>query len=402
MRLVHRLWRALPHQFRRSLFEQATLASARHARDLPQPTPADSQVVVAGVLRAPTGLGEAARGTIRALAAQGRDVRIIDLTDAFRQEIVMETPALPPPDRGPGTIIVFANPPMSSYALRFIPGEVLDGKLRIASWVWEYARVPERWRRHTNRYHRIATPTSLVDAAIRATTGQNSLHLPYHVAPIAAEPETREFPHRFRLGFVGDLVAAAGRKNPGAVIEAAGRAFGADENVEVRMILRGGRAGHPVVQALQERATHFGLTLSIDSRILDTPAHWARLRTFDAFCSLHRCEGFGLNIAEAMAAGIPTVATRCPAVADYLDETVGYPVSGVQVLAAPLIDDPAPGTWAEPDIDMAAAALRAIRDNPAEARARAEAAKKQIDRLYSAKAVVDALDALRRDAVRPA
>ncbi|MCA0424970.1 MAG: glycosyltransferase [Proteobacteria bacterium] len=400
MRLVHRLWRALPHHFRRSLFEGATLMAARQARGLPNAIPADSQIVVAGVLRAPTGLGEAARGTIRALQAEGRDVRIIDLTDVFRQEIVMAAPDLPAPARGPGTIIVFANPPMSSYALRFIPGEVLEGKLRIASWVWEYARVPERWRRHITRYHRIATPTSLVHTAVRATTGADSLHLPYHVAPLPAEPVARDRPNRFRLGFIGDLVAAAGRKNPGAVIEAAGAAFGAAEDVEIHMILRGASSGHPVVTALRERARHYGLNLTIDQRVLDTAGHWARLRTFDAFCSLHRCEGFGLNIAEAMAAGIPTVATRCPAVADYLDETVGYPVAGVPVLAAPLIDDPNPGTWLEPNIAMATAALRAIRDNPAEARRRAEAAVGRIDQLYSAKAFVNALDALQTNALR--
>lgn len=394
MRLAHRLWRCLPHGFRRSLFETVTLFTSSRAGAVPGGLTADGPIIVAGVLRAPTGLGEAARGTIRALQALGRDVRIIDLTDPFRQESVVEAPTLPGPEAGPGVLIVFANPPMSSYALRFIPPHLLAGKLRVASWVWEYARVPARWARHANRYHVLATPTSLVHDAVLATTGIEPQPLPYHVAPLASGTVAETAPHGLRIGFIGDLVAAAGRKNPEAVVEAVGRAFSGRTDIELRMILRGARADHPVIQTLEARAASHGIALSIDATVLDTPGHWARLRSLDAFCSLHRCEGFGLNIAEAMAAGIPTVATRCPAVADYLDDSVGYPVRWSPVRAAPLIDDPAPGVWAEPDLDAAAQALRAIAADPDTAATRSAAAIGRIDALYSAKAVGAALDAL--------
>ena len=399
MRLAHKLWRSLPHGFRRSLFETVTLARAPRPAALKTKVEPEHQVIVAGVLRAPTGLGEAARGTIRALQSMGRDVRIVDLTDAFRQESVMAAPALAGPSPGPGTLLVFANPPMSSYALRFVPPPLLEGKLRIASWVWEYAKVPESWRRHVERYHRIATPTRLVADALNARTGVTSLHLPYHVHALPGSAEPRQASGRFRIGFIGDLVAAAGRKNPGAVIEAAGRAFAGRADVEIMMIMRGARADHPVVRTLKERAAQFGLALIIDDRVLDTPAHWARLRALDAFCSLHRCEGFGLNIAEAMAAGIPTVATCCPAVSDYLDETVGYPVRWDAVAAEPLIDDPTPGTWADPDIDAAAAALASIEKDRESAMIRARAAIARIDALYSASAVSAALDRAITDAM---
>ena len=394
MSLAHKLWRMIPHGLRRSVFETTTLITAPVAGDAPQNLPADVQIIVAGVLGAPTGLGEAARGTVRALMAQGRDVRQIDLTDAFRQERIVALPNLPAPTAGPGIVIVFANPPMSSYALKCIGAEMLAGKLRIGSWVWEYATVPARWTRHAVRYHRLVAPTTLVERAIHATTGRKAASLPYHVAAIMVEPEVRANPQAFRIGFVGDLVAAAGRKNPAAVVDAVARAFGDAADVELVMILRGARDDHPLIRDLMARARDLEVNLSVDGRLLDTAGHWARLKTLDAFCSLHRAEGFGLNVAEAMAAGIPTIATQCLAVADYLDADVGYPVAWTSMKAAALIDDPSPGDWAEPDIDMAAAALRDIRANPDRAHAKAIAAIARIDALYSARAVSAALDAV--------
>lgn len=391
--MLHDLWRALPHGLRRRLFETVVLARTPSAGPAPS-VPADAPVTVAGVLKAPTGLGEAARGTILALKAAGRDVRAIDLTGPFRQEVVVSAPEVPAATPGAGVLIVFANPPMSSYALTKIDSSLIAGKFRVCSWVWEYATVPARWKAHVAPYHRLAAPTRLVERAVFLTTGQTAAALPYHVAVGDVAPEVPHRPGHFRIGFVGDMVAAAGRKNPAAVIEAVGRAFGGRPDVTLVLVLRGASDDQPIVAELRQRATTLGVNLEIDARLLDTPAHWARLKSLDAFCSLHRAEGFGLTIAEAMAAGLPTVATLCPAVSDYLDEASGYPVPFRPVKAAPLVDDPDPGFWAEPDIAVAAAALVAIRDNRGEAQRRGMAAAARIAQLYGAAAVAAAVDAI--------
>lgn len=394
MSIIHDLWRLIPHRFRRSVFERAVLTTAPAASPIKVRPGPETQIIVAGVLQAPTGLGEAARGMVQALLAERRDVRIVDLTEAFRQEAVVPLPDLPKPRPGPGILIVFANPPMSSYALHAIGRPLADGKLKVGSWVWEYARVPERWGQHTQQYHVLATPTRLVDRAIMATTGIKSARLPYHVAPRMTAPEHPRRLDQLRIGFIGDILAAAGRKNPIAVVEAVGRAFAGRDDIVLDLIMRGARPGHPLIGVLEARARDFGLAVTVDSRLLDTDQHWARLRSLDVFCSLHRAEGFGLNIAEAMAAGLPVVATQCPAVGDYLDAAVGCPVPWSAVPAEPLLDDPNPGVWAEPDIDAAAAALKAIDADRAAAQALGAKAAQRIDSLYSARAITAALDTL--------
>lgn len=394
MSILHDLWRLLPHRFRRRIFETAVRTSAPEAGPVLDWPDQDVPIIVAGVLQAPTGLGEAARGTLEALRAMGRDVRPFDLTAALRQERIVPLPDLPAPEPGPGILLVFANPPTSSYALHAIGRPIADGKLKIGSWVWEYAHAPERWAQHAGHFHGLAAPTELVRQAVSGVTGGPVGRLPYHVPVGQAPLPVLQRPDRLRIGFIGDIVAAAGRKNPMAVVEAVGRAFGGRGDIAFDMILRGASAGHPLVRQLRDRARHFGLTLEVDARLLDTEAHRARLRSFDVFCSLHRAEGFGLTIAEAMAVGLPVVATRCPAVGEYLDDSVGYPVPWRPVPADPLVDDPSPGMWAEPDIDAAVAALRAIDANRAEAADRGRLAMKRIEQRYSASAVTAALDLL--------
>ena len=92
--------------------------------------------------------------------------------------------------------------------------------------------------------------------------------------------------------------------------------------------------------------------------------------------SLHRSEGFGLTLAEAMLRGLPVIATNWSGNVDFLTGDTGIPVPYRLVPA----QDPQ-GTyqhpdlrWADADIDAAAAALRRLRANPALRRALGEAA----------------------------
>jgi glycosyltransferase involved in cell wall biosynthesis len=86
----------------------------------------------------------------------------------------------------------------------------------------------------------------------------------------------------------------------------------------------------------------------------------------DVFVSLHRSEGFGLNVAEAMLLGKPVVVTGW---SGNLDFTTARNSCLVDFKLVPLTQDYGPyqkgNRWAEPDIDEAAGYLARLADDPA-------------------------------------
>ena len=80
----------------------------------------------------------------------------------------------------------------------------------------------------------------------------------------------------------------------------------------------------------------------------------------DVYVSLHRSEGFGLTVLEALLLGKPVVVTDYAGVRDFLDVPGVHRVPCREV---PLKRDFGPysrgSVWAEPDLQEAAAAMRA-------------------------------------------
>jgi glycosyltransferase involved in cell wall biosynthesis len=80
--------------------------------------------------------------------------------------------------------------------------------------------------------------------------------------------------------------------------------------------------------------------------------------------SLHRAEGFGLVLAEAMALGKPVVATGWSGNMDFMNDRNSCPVGYELVtLDRTHLDYHAGQQWAEPDVDHAAHLMRRLIDD---------------------------------------
>jgi Glycosyl transferases group 1 len=161
--------------------------------------------------------------------------------------------------------------------------------------------------------------------------------------------------------FVFDHASTIARKNPLGLIEAFGRAF--NETRDAALLVKG-------LNAL--------------------------LAGCDCYVSLHRSEGFGLTLAEALSHARPLVATDFGGSLDFTDATTA---SLVRATRTPVGDGvpiyPEGATWAEPDLDHAAELMRGVVDAPDEARARGERGREHIRAVHSPEAVGEAA----RDAV---
>jgi glycosyltransferase involved in cell wall biosynthesis len=110
-------------------------------------------------------------------------------------------------------------------------------------------------------------------------------------------------------------------------------------------------------------------------------------RRADAYVSLHRSEGFGLCLAEAMAAGAPVVATGYSGNLEFMDDGCAFLVPAKMIPARDELSrvrrfDPSM-TWGEPDEDAAVEAMRACVSSPARREAIARAGRDRVRELLA-------------------
>ncbi len=114
----------------------------------------------------------------------------------------------------------------------------------------------------------------------------------------------------------------------------------------------------------------------------------------DCYVSLHRAEGFGLTLAEAMAIGKPAIATGYSGNVDFMNEQNSYLVDYEIARVGPECEIyPPEGEWADPSVEHAARRMREVYADPAEAALRGVRAAQDIARTLSAQATGAAMRA---------
>ena len=175
------------------------------------------------------------------------------------------------------------------------------------------------------------------------------------------------------------------RKNPIASMRAFALAFKGDTTAHLVFKTKGASA-NPRQAAEMEAAAH---SLGIAAQFTHISEYLPRTEldgltgSADAYISLHKSEGFGLGMAEAMSQAIPVVATDWSANTEFCRPDTAWCVPYRMTPILPHEYPPAMKEWAEADVAAAAAALREIRADPAAARRRAERGRDFMAEHYS-------------------
>ncbi|NKC30247.1 glycosyltransferase [Falsiroseomonas selenitidurans] len=365
MSLIHRTWSLLPRRMRReALFSLMALRAPRIARPAPSGV---GLLAHAGYFRAMSGLGTAARRLQAGLAAAGLEPLAADLTGKLRQGPPGPPPAVPD---GPGTLLVHVNGPMLPWALAALGRGAVAGKRVVAVWNWELPVLPADWQRGFGSCHEIWAGSAFTAAAFRDAGTVPVRVVPYPVDPAAPSALARAdfgLPEEAFLALqVFDAASSIARKNPSAGIAAHHAAFGDDPRhllvLKVHNTARAGEAWRAVAAQAAARP---------NVRVLDAALSDADLSALvlacDVLLSLHRAEGFGFTLAEALALGRPVVATAWSGNVDFMDGpgAHGVPARLVQAADAQATYDLPNAAWADPDIRAAATLLRRIAAEPA-------------------------------------
>ena len=191
--------------------------------------------------------------------------------------------------------------------------------------------------------------------------------------------------NRFYFIFSFDYFSSPYRKNPLGVIEAFQTAF-PDGNEDAGLIIKS--IGDP--DQYPEIRNRIRGAAAADRRILNIDQVLARndilglIYASNAYVSLHRAEGLGLGMAEAMSFGRIVIGTNFSGNTDFLTEETGLPIPyALRPIAAHEYPWSEGQNWAEPDLKAAAAAMKLAFQSPDSVRSRAAAGQRLIRKKYA-------------------
>lgn len=338
--------------------------------------PRKGNFVVSAFFRESLGIGRAGRLSAEAFKAAGYPVIEHDLRTSFKHWWDGKAPL---PGSG-GVWYIHANATEDVVALMAHRPEDWVDRYRIAYWAWETPKAPTHWLYIADFLHEIWVPSAYVRAAVArmfTAAGREDLIVRVRIVPHpvplpSASPIAED---RVRFGLKPDVCevlamfdtkSSAERKNPWGAVEAWTRAFPepvptARLTLKVSDINRDGATRRRLVEVLMRRPD-----IRIIAEQLSDADMEAFIAAFDVLMSLHRSEGFGLSLAEAMAAGVPVIATAGSGNADFMaaDNARLIPAELIRINDRDgpylgLQDDPEQ-LWGDPDIDAAAQALREL------------------------------------------
>jgi glycosyltransferase involved in cell wall biosynthesis len=336
-----------------------------------------SDVCLAGHPFAPIGMGEHVRATFRSLRAVYTPPRLHDiykLVQPNEAEVAEFSGAM---IEEPAPINVFhINGNEVDQVWTHISHSRPWTGYNIVYPLWELPRYPKEWAVELDRFDEIWAASRFVMEGLQEVCTKPVVHM-----PLATEIKLDSFMSRRFFGlpeadyvflFFYDLRSYSARKNPQGVLEAFKKLVEKRPYTKTHLVIKvNGVDTNPQAfedLKLQVHELHGRVTL-ID-RMMSSNEVKNLLRCSDCFVSLHRSEGYGFGIAEAMVLGKPVIATAYSGNMDFMTEDTSLAV-GYHLV--PVLEGEYPHhegqRWADPDYEQATSYMVKLVDDPAMGRA---------------------------------
>ena len=371
-----------------------------------------SSPLLIGYIDAQLGIGQSLRGLAFAIAETGTPFSIYPF--GVGVEGRRSVPTMPEryDEVTPHDVnIIEVSPAELPRVFDHVSEDHFDGSYNILRTYWELAKGPAVWRQNhgMERIDEIWAPNAFCATAFRDFFDGPIVIVPpclriADTSPALVEDGRRRFgldPSIFWFMFSFDYYSFPERKNPLAVVRAFLTAF-PEFDRPVGLVMKATSAeGHfpAIKQEILAAAQADGRIVIVDTS-LSRDDMLSLIAGIDCYVSLHRSEGFGLGMAEAMALEKPVIATDYSGNRDFVTESTGYPIPFTLTPIRPGDYVHAGGqVWADPDEDACAAAMRAVVDRPEAAALRARAGRAFVQDRYGAanvgRLVVERLEAIR-------
>jgi len=337
-------------------------------------------VTVVGWAEAPTGVGQACRGSIAALDTAGLPFSIETLPHGNQF-------SMPITRIDYDVVLYHVNADMMPTIKGLMPVERF-ARFQIGYWFWELSHFPLDFRNSFVGLDEVWAPSHFCQQAYNSISPVPVRLVPPCVVPPVGEPMDRTnwriSEDTFLFLTVFDAFSVPDRKNPWGAVDAFERLVEAGPPVKVHLVVKVNHAQQTpgVLDRLKDLVKDLPVTLITEDY---SRAQVDRLlATCDAYVSLHRSEGLGLPLIEAMFCGKPVIGTPYGGCADFLNQETAWPVAyRLVAIARPAGPYPVGAVWADPDVDDAAQQMLRVLEFPAHVAERAAAASRLVGSLYA-------------------
>jgi glycosyltransferase involved in cell wall biosynthesis len=244
---------------------------------------------------------------------------------------------------------------------------IFQGRYNIGYWPWELSTWPENW------LHTLCLVDEVWCSSQHTYWAINPVAVvPVKLMPMAVWVETnlpsmREARKQFKLPvdsiafiFSFDGNSSVYRKNPSAVLKAFVAAF-SDKNEKVNLVIKAMRTSQGTVWDEIKKASKEDKRITVIDTVLSKEEVVSLYNACNCFVSLHRAEGFGRGIAEALLLGMDVIATNYGGNRDFCVHEGSYliPYEMTPVGSQEYVE-PTRQRWADPSIEVASQAMQQI------------------------------------------
>ncbi|MBB4191125.1 glycosyltransferase involved in cell wall biosynthesis [Rhizobium aethiopicum] len=357
-------------------------------------------VEIVGYLSMPVGIGESARLCAGALSEAGRAISLSDVSTHPGEKSFAGWASSHLSAEPPGSRIWHLNPPMLPRAILKMGVANFTRAFNIGYFAWELEVVPAEWRNGLRYMNAVFVPSEFTRRTIAPLTAAPVMVVPHPVTEKPAAEGIREKlgieKDAFLVSFIFSAGSSINRKNPQAVIEAF-RLFGAECPSAFLLMKASGDIDKDqgLRDVIASVAGNSRIRIITD-KLSDAEIN-GLIRSSNAYLSLHRSEGFGLTVAEAIMQHTPVVSTAWSGTEDFCDpdntwlvDTPLIPVVDTHPEFAGLES----AVWADPSPEIAAAHLGDIFRAPERAREKAGKAREFLLRYLAENSYEKALQKL--------